>query len=642
MISLIGCNNDKFKESNDHWLKNIDTTNYTMDSNNAQRTTILSGDIDNLQRFLESFDNLKKKDSSFIKKKLILLADSLSKSLDITKNINTHEILDTDYIEGDKIKHNNKLAYKALLEASWKDSINSQDFHEYLLPYKLTNEMFDNWRDSLYTFHQELVLLHPNLKNMDSLYNYHLSTTYNLLSSVIEMRNYFPSEENYSWLDITKEGGCVARCRYAIYHLRAAGVPATYDYIPNWGNRPSSQHAYVGLANKKKQVEKLLKNDNDQKNLVDNLNAAMDPKSTHIFLEKDMPQGLYIQYEKTIPKIYRQTWSTQPSIIKLISKTPREEIHPYLFKPNMIDVTSQYLQVADVKISKRFFENKHMAYLTTFDINNWIPVAFAPFNWYGEAVFKDMGKHILYLPMVYKSGLIPYGDPFVLEDSGAKRILACNKEKRIDMRLIRKFPLFSYAANHSIDFKGCRIEGSNDPDFKEAKVLHNIDYYPFYMQQIDLKKPDTLRYIQLVAPDDGRVFRLAEIECYQDSSGVLEKVEHKTYKNGTLKGRFANAFDGNLNTYQNGKRFKLDFETPRPISRIRFCPKNDTNCVIPGNEYELFYWDKRWVSMGKKIAKDFFLNYSNIPSGTIYWLKCLTEGKEERIFTYENGKQIWW
>lgn len=26
----------------------------------------------------------------------------------------------------------------------------------------------------------------------------------------------------------------------------------------------------------------------------------------------------------------------------------------------------------------------------------------------------------------------------------------------------------------------------------------------------------------------------------------------------------------------------------------------------------------------------------------MYWLRNLTRGREERIFTYEDGKQVWW
>lgn len=31
-----------------------------------------------------------------------------------------------------------------------------------------------------------------------------------------------------------------------------------------------------------------------------------------------------------------------------------------------------------------------------------------------------------------------------------------------------------------------------------------------------------------------------------------------------------------------------------------------------------------------------------LPKGALLWLKNHTQGKEERIFTYEDGKQVWW
>jgi hypothetical protein len=36
------------------------------------------------------------------------------------------------------------------------------------------------------------------------------------------------------------------------------------------------------------------------------------------------------------------------------------------------------------------------------------------------------------------------------------------------------------------------------------------------------------------------------------------------------------------------------------------------------------------------------LVYHNVPSGALLLLRNLTKGKEERIFTYENGEQVWW
>lgn len=36
------------------------------------------------------------------------------------------------------------------------------------------------------------------------------------------------------------------------------------------------------------------------------------------------------------------------------------------------------------------------------------------------------------------------------------------------------------------------------------------------------------------------------------------------------------------------------------------------------------------------------LKYDNVPAQALFRLHNRTKGSEERIFTYEDGKQIWW
>ena len=91
-----------------------------------------------------------------------------------------------------------------------------------------------------------------------------------------------------------------------------------------------------------------------------------------------------------------------------------------------------------------------------------------------------------------------------------------------------------------------------------------------------------------------------------------------------------------------------------------------TNTIQKADVYELFYWDSKWISLGKKTASDTkrdlemvgfdfkkklflentqgrdFLFYKSVPVGTLFMLHDCSQGKEERIFTIENGEQIWW
>jgi hypothetical protein len=88
----------------------------------------------------------------------------------------------------------------------------------------------------------------------------------------------------------------------------------------------------------------------------------------------------------------------------------------------------------------------------------------------------------------------------------------------------------------------------------------------------------------------------------------------------------------------------LDFGRPRRITRIKYNPRSDDNGIVPGELYELYYWDNAgWCSLGKQKGRvDGTLVYTNVPKNALLNLHNHTRGKENRPFTYENGKQIWW
>ncbi len=64
-------------------------------------------------------------------------------------------------------------------------------------------------------------------------------------------------------------------------------------------------------------------------------------------------------------------------------------------------------------------------------------------------------------------------------------------------------------------------------------------------------------------------------------------------------------------------------------------------CAQNGEDYGLFYWDNQWISLGVQRAKKQYLKYT-VPENALLWLRNMTRGKEERIFSYENGKKVWW
>ena len=87
----------------------------------------------------------------------------------------------------------------------------------------------------------------------------------------------------------------------------------------------------------------------------------------------------------------------------------------------------------------------------------------------------------------------------------------------------------------------------------------------------------------------------------------------------------------------------VEFKEPVSVDIVKYITQNDKNGVYPGNIYELLYFDQgEWVSLGRKVATTDYIEYDNVPSGALYWLRNRTEGKEERPFTVVNGRIRFW
>ena len=63
-----------------------------------------------------------------------------------------------------------------------------------------------------------------------------------------------------------------------------------------------------------------------------------------------------------------------------------------------------------------------------------------------------------------------------------------------------------------------------------------------------------------------------------------------------------------------------------------------------GELYELFCCrDGEFVSLGQRIGdRTHELRYEEVPGNALLLLKNHSKGKDERIFTYEDGRQVWW
>ncbi len=64
--------------------------------------------------------------------------------------------------------------------------------------------------------------------------------------------------------------------------------------------------------------------------------------------------------------------------------------------------------------------------------------------------------------------------------------------------------------------------------------------------------------------------------------------------------------------------------------------------LASGLTYQLSYWKDRWVALGDRVATEEPLVFEDVPAGGLYWLTETGSRREERIFTYEQERQVWW
>jgi hypothetical protein len=90
----------------------------------------------------------------------------------------------------------------------------------------------------------------------------------------------------------------------------------------------------------------------------------------------------------------------------------------------------------------------------------------------------------------------------------------------------------------------------------------------------------------------------------------------------------------------------LDFGQKIEIDAIGFSPGVNPS-FISGYEYELFYWNDGWVSVGTKLGEGEILTYENVPENALLMLTKTRLNprkliKKHRVFLYQNGEQVWY
>lgn len=418
-----------------------------------------------------------------------------------------------------------------------------------------------------------------------------------------------------------KSGKCRDEVAFANYLCRHIGIPVADEFTPNWANR-SMNHSWSVL---------------------------IDSTGKHIpFYMGLMPRdtaNTYHPYKK--PKVLRRRFSPN---IEMVKDMKDEEKRPQLFQnPRFTDVTDEYYKTIDVvrDVPSDLSDHHSVAYICVFDNKNWVPVYYGKIKG-GKVTYKSMVGDVVYMSAVYENNrLVLFGNPFLVRTDGTIQSFEPDFEHTDEMYLIRKYPFLGADSFFNLRMDGGQFQGANQPDFSDAVIFHthsgatNGDWY-------DIPVADSLgqyKYLRYIG-SRGSFCNINELEFYDENNTKIEgKIIGTQGEGWALK---ENVFDGDILTgfaalSPDGNWVGLELTESRHISHLRYIPRNDGNCVEVGDEYALFCWcDGQWQEIAHQVATKNELRLENMPANGLYLLRDLTKGVEERIFSYENGRQVWW
>ncbi len=556
--------------------------------------------------------------------------DSLEKKYGRMNNPMTDYKNDLETITAEYLIANIEYAFRAWERAPWKKYISFRQFCEEILPYRVSSEPLDAWRETYYNYFSpildSLLMDDDPVSAANIIYDVLLQKRWILNRKAEEMPL---SGANY--LLNGRFGTCMDACNLVACALRSVAIPSGVDLFLKNPSRGNNTHSWNYMK--------------------DTTGRSLELSLLSDFLRPSLASKGDTTRKKGI--IYRLYYDARKESLPV--SHPGKEIPASLKNPFILDVTNVYFPGTQLKIPVDEKSRKDdLLYLGVFHANVWEPVAWAEID-HGEALFRGMEPGVIFCPLYYKNGkIIPASAPFILQENNELRYFVADTDHPLDSMVVRRkyllLPVLEELRRRSLNG---RFEGANRPDFKDAVTLYTIREYPeLIYQDICIDPPSMFRYMRYYPDQTSRSrCNMAEIEFFGDRqeelSGEIIGVEgsFKDLKDRTKQ----KAFDKDPLTFfeANGNTegwIGLDFGRAQPVSRIRYLYRNDDNNIREGDRYELFYYAKdRWVSLGSQTGdKGQRLVYYHVPDRALYWLRNYTRGREESVFTYENGIQVFW
>ena len=302
-------------------------------------------------------------------------------------------VKDTDIVKSELLIKNIEIAFKSWKENPWSKNYDFKTFCEYILPYRSLTEPIQDWRPEYQASFEKQstgmadptdpVELASNIINNIKHFDFVLKR--------FDPKPLLGATDLLFW----REGNCPDLANVAIFAARSLGVATTFDYTPHYA-ASSNRHYW---------------------------NTVIDNKGVHVPFNgnQDLPY-VYNAVAKRLGKVFRVTFSEQKG--NLTSLIPENEIpDDFLKSKNIIDVTAEYVEVSNINYTFGPQVTSKISYINVFNRGGWRTLDWAKIN-NKIAVYKDMGRDIVYLPGVVVSGKMVFEKhPILLDKKGIKTIL---------------------------------------------------------------------------------------------------------------------------------------------------------------------------------------------------------------------------
>lgn len=524
----------------------------------------------------------------------VLMRDSLTFD-------NRYIIKDIETISSEYLIHHIDFMFDIWRNTPWLEDVSSLDFFEYLLSYK--NGYFRlNAKD--YN-----IIKRCTKETIDAAVKFNFGL-FDIKSQLTVKKNHvFYDRNDATQNDYTIPNTNVIKytpdCQFNAIHmnsiLRYSSIPCINDFSPFWPNRDLG-HYWIS-----------------------------------VFEPNDKDSKLFYTVNNLYSKVYRETFST--------NTVPKMEINgdnyiPILLKnPFIKDVTELYTTVLDVNLKLHNWAKGRVGYgyLAVFNKKQLNPIAWGNVHSTGEVVFPKIGYGTVNFPIYYNGSKDIFGGfPFIIKRNGKIHSYIPDKDKKNNIILKRKYPLDDYKASWART-KGAQLLLSNDKNFNEFTTVYSFPDNPnLCIINTNIKCDKKYRYAKIILPKPITISELMFKNVYDSLSYTISS----TYYND-IDRKKSRLSDRNVLTNEYVRDWlRFDFGERVNITEFSWGAATDDNGINIGNEYELMYYDTTgWVSLGRQIAKSISLEYNNVPSNAIFWLKNHSNGKEERIFSIENGVQ---